>query len=186
MLKCDRWGRMAVVLAFFVCWAPYHSQRLLFLYVSLYGEWTEALRKVNQDLFSLAGCFYYFNSTINPILYSVMSNRFRVAFREKLCAGHSCRRRWRVYALAHQCSASPSRRPEPALSSLDQDRPRLSSDPGFEPRCSGTSDSDYHLAREKRSSECVSANFANFDSCIPRGKTPATGEDSPTQAETKM
>ncbi|KAG8185710.1 hypothetical protein JTE90_000699 [Oedothorax gibbosus] len=98
---------MTVVIAFFVCWAPYHSQRLLFLYVSLYGEWTETLRKVNQDLFSLAGCFYYFNSTINPILYSVMSNRFRVAFREKLCAGNPCTcllccccccwRRWRDY-----------------------------------------------------------------------------------------
>lgn len=36
---------------------------------------------------SFSGCFYYFNSTINPILYSVMSNRFRVAFREKLCSG---------------------------------------------------------------------------------------------------
>lgn len=75
----------AVVIAFFVCWAPYHTQRLLFLYVSLYGEWTNTLKKINQDLFSIAGCFYYFNSTINPILYSVMSNRFRVAFREKLC-----------------------------------------------------------------------------------------------------
>ena len=46
---------VTVVVAFFVCWAPYHSQRLLFLYVSLYGQWTEPLRKINQDLFSLAG-----------------------------------------------------------------------------------------------------------------------------------
>ncbi|XP_022242466.1 pyrokinin-1 receptor-like isoform X1 [Limulus polyphemus] len=77
----------AVVVAFFVCWAPFHAQRLLFVFVSLYSEWTETLRKVNHYLFTLAGCFYYFNSTINPILYSVMSNRFRVAFREKLCTG---------------------------------------------------------------------------------------------------
>ncbi|XP_064490192.1 neuromedin-U receptor 2-like [Ornithodoros turicata] len=77
----------AVVIAFFICWAPFHAQRLLFLYVSLYGKWTDSLRTVNQNLFSLAGCFFYFNSTINPILYSIMSNRFRVAFREKLCLG---------------------------------------------------------------------------------------------------
>lgn len=76
----------AVVIAFFVCWAPFHAQRLLFVYVSLKRKWTEKLRTINQDLFSIAGCFYYFNSTVNPILYSVMSNRFRVAFREKLCA----------------------------------------------------------------------------------------------------
>ncbi|XP_022695314.1 pyrokinin-1 receptor-like isoform X1 [Varroa jacobsoni] len=75
----------AVVIAFFLCWAPYHSQRLLFLYVSLHGNWNETLRDANQKLYTLAGCFYYFNSTINPILYSIMSNRFRVAFREKLC-----------------------------------------------------------------------------------------------------
>ncbi|GFT59319.1 neuropeptides capa receptor [Nephila pilipes] len=109
---------MTVVVAFFVCWAPYHSQRLLFLYVSLYGEWTETLRKLNQDLFSLAGCFYYFNSTINPILYSVMSNRFRVAFREKLCAENPCTcmscfccccwKRWRDYYQAHRNRASSS------------------------------------------------------------------------------
>ncbi|XP_013786452.1 neuropeptides capa receptor-like isoform X1 [Limulus polyphemus] len=79
----------AVVVAFFVCWAPFHAQRLLFVFVSLYSEWTDNLRKVNHYLFTLAGCFYYFNSTINPILYSVMSNRFRVAFREKLCIGRS-------------------------------------------------------------------------------------------------
>ncbi|XP_076350574.1 neuromedin-U receptor 2-like isoform X2 [Tachypleus tridentatus] len=79
----------AVVVAFFVCWAPFHAQRLLFVFVSLYSEWTDTLRKVNHYLFTLAGCFYYFNSTINPILYSVMSNRFRVAFREKLCIGRS-------------------------------------------------------------------------------------------------
>ncbi|GIY70025.1 neuropeptides capa receptor [Caerostris extrusa] len=87
---CHNFNKVTVVVAFFVCWAPYHSQRLLFLYVSLYGEWTETLRKINQDLFTLSGCFYYFNSTINPVLYTVMSNRFRVAFREMLCADNPC------------------------------------------------------------------------------------------------
>ncbi|KAG8197923.1 hypothetical protein JTE90_020301 [Oedothorax gibbosus] len=77
----------AVVIAFFVCFAPFHAQRLLFLYVSLNGEWTETTKNINYNLFTLAGCLYYVNSTVNPILYSVMSRRFRVAFREKLCSG---------------------------------------------------------------------------------------------------
>ncbi|XP_013772711.1 neuromedin-U receptor 2-like [Limulus polyphemus] len=89
---------IAVVIAFFVCWAPFHSQRLLFLYVTLYSRWTTQLRTVNHYLFSLAGCFYYFNSTINPILYSVMSNRFRVAFREKLCTGRPS-----IYCFCSSC-----------------------------------------------------------------------------------
>lgn len=37
------------------------------------------------------GVFYFLSSTINPILYSVMSKRFRRAFRDKLCRpGTSC------------------------------------------------------------------------------------------------
>lgn len=36
------------------------------------------------------GVFYFLNSTINPILYSVMSKRFRRAFRDKLCRPSSC------------------------------------------------------------------------------------------------
>ena len=40
---------------------------------------------------SFPGVLYYFNSAINPVLYNVMSKRFRVAFRENLC----CRRRRR-------------------------------------------------------------------------------------------
>jgi len=34
--------------------------------------------------------FYFLSSTINPILYSVMSKRFRRAFRDKLCRYRSC------------------------------------------------------------------------------------------------
>ncbi|XP_015788297.1 neuromedin-U receptor 2-like [Tetranychus urticae] len=71
---------VAIVIAFTICWTPFHAQRLLFLYVSLYSEWSNKLRSVNQILFLLAGVFYYLNSSINPILYSVMSTRFRVAF----------------------------------------------------------------------------------------------------------
>lgn len=46
---------VAVVIAFFVCWAPYHTQRLMFVYVTLYGEWTGTLRDINQNIFYVAG-----------------------------------------------------------------------------------------------------------------------------------
>ena len=46
---------VAVVIAFFVCWAPYHTQRLMFVYVTLYGQWTDNLKFVNQHLFYFAG-----------------------------------------------------------------------------------------------------------------------------------
>ncbi|XP_053691574.1 neuropeptides capa receptor [Sabethes cyaneus] len=71
----------AVVITFFVCWAPFHAQRLLFLYAR---DW-QHFNTVNTWLFSVAGWLYYVSCTINPILYNVMSHRYRVAFRETLC-----------------------------------------------------------------------------------------------------
>ncbi|XP_042908808.1 neuropeptides capa receptor-like [Parasteatoda tepidariorum] len=46
---------VAVVAGFFLCWAPFHAQRLLFVIVTSYSEWTETLRNVNHNLFTLAG-----------------------------------------------------------------------------------------------------------------------------------
>jgi hypothetical protein len=71
----------AVVIAFFLCWAPFHAQRLLYVYLRespsyiLHNEW----------IYHLTGCFYYFSSTVNPILYNVMSAKYRLAFRATLC-----------------------------------------------------------------------------------------------------
>lgn len=69
------------MITFFVCWAPFHAQRLLFLYAR---DWKH-FNTVNTWLFSVAGWLYYVSCTINPILYNVMSHRYRVAFRETLC-----------------------------------------------------------------------------------------------------
>ena len=32
---------------------------------------------MNEKLFYITGCFYYFSSTVNPILYNVMSVKYR-------------------------------------------------------------------------------------------------------------
>lgn len=71
---------VVVVFAFFFCWTPFHSQRLMFVLVTLYGEWTPTLTSVQHLLFTFSGVFFYFNSALNPILYSVMSKRFRRGF----------------------------------------------------------------------------------------------------------
>lgn len=72
---------VAVVIAFFVCWAPFHAQRLLYVY----AKDSPNYREINEKMFFITGCFYFFSSTINPILYNVMSVRYREAFRETLC-----------------------------------------------------------------------------------------------------
>ncbi|XP_036672159.3 neuropeptides capa receptor isoform X1 [Drosophila suzukii] len=71
----------AVVITFFVCWFPFHLQRLIFLYAKNMENYLD----INEALFSIAGFAYYISCTVNPIVYSVMSRRYRVAFRELLC-----------------------------------------------------------------------------------------------------
>ncbi|EDV97241.1 GH14790 [Drosophila grimshawi] len=71
----------AVVVTFFVCWFPFHLQRLWFLYAKNNDNYQD----VNEWLFSIAGFAYYVSCTINPIVYNVMSHRYRVAFKEILC-----------------------------------------------------------------------------------------------------
>ena len=46
---------VAVVVAFFICWIPFHSQRLMFVVVTLYGEWTGALQQAQHVLFMVSG-----------------------------------------------------------------------------------------------------------------------------------
>ncbi|XP_022908055.2 neuropeptides capa receptor-like [Onthophagus taurus] len=71
----------AVVVAFFVCWAPFHCQRLLYLHAI---NW-EYYYVANEWMFYITGILYYLSSTLNPILYNVMSARYRKAFRSVLC-----------------------------------------------------------------------------------------------------
>ena len=36
---------------------------------------------INEKLIYISGCFYYFTSTVNPILYNVMSVKYRCGVR---------------------------------------------------------------------------------------------------------
>ncbi|XP_052811249.1 pyrokinin-1 receptor-like [Mya arenaria] len=73
---------VAVVVAFFLCWAPFHAQRLMTLYVE---HWTPNLIEVQGYLFYVSGILYFFSSTVNPILYNLLSRKFRRAFKRTLC-----------------------------------------------------------------------------------------------------
>ena len=74
----------AVVLAFFLCWLPFHAQRLAYIYFSN----SRFYRMINEYLFYISGILYYFSATINPILYNLMSLKYRHAFRQTLCGRH--------------------------------------------------------------------------------------------------
>ena len=42
-------------------------------------------RTINEFLYSISGICYYASSTMNPILYNMMSSRYRQAFKNTLC-----------------------------------------------------------------------------------------------------
>nr|QRC76238.1 neuromedin U receptor variant b [Deroceras reticulatum] len=87
---------VAVVIAFFLCWAPFHSQRLMTLYVP-HDAWTDTMLTLQTCLFYVSGVLYFFSSTVNPILYNVMSKRYRKAFKLTLyrCVrGNNYEYRW--------------------------------------------------------------------------------------------
>ena len=67
---------VSVVVLFFISWAPFHFQRLGYVYFREHVYF----RTVNQYLFYLSGFFYFLSSTLNPILYNVMSAKYRAAF----------------------------------------------------------------------------------------------------------
>ncbi|XP_041836742.1 neuromedin-U receptor 1 [Melanotaenia boesemani] len=72
-----------VVGVFGVCWAPFHIERLLWSSVS---QWTDLMHNVYQYVHLLSGIFFYLSSAVNPIIYSLLSTRFRECFRELVCS----------------------------------------------------------------------------------------------------
>lgn len=75
---------VAVVVAFIICWAPFHAQRLLAIYgLRSAHHPSSTVLFLYTVLTYVSGILYYLSATINPILYNIMSNRFRRAF--KVC-----------------------------------------------------------------------------------------------------
>uniref|UniRef100_A0A1A9VV68 G-protein coupled receptors family 1 profile domain-containing protein n=1 Tax=Glossina austeni TaxID=7395 RepID=A0A1A9VV68_GLOAU len=77
---------VAVVICFFLCWAPFHAQRLMAIYGSDIVN-SESGDDVEQHLFIytvltyISGVLYFLSTCVNPILYNLMSNKFRQAFK---------------------------------------------------------------------------------------------------------
>ncbi|XP_042553627.1 neuromedin-U receptor 2 [Dipodomys spectabilis] len=67
-----------LVLVFAVCWTPFHIDRLFFSFVE---EWTESLAAAFNLIHVVSGVFFYLSSAVNPIIYNLLSRRFRTAFR---------------------------------------------------------------------------------------------------------
>ncbi|XP_069720848.1 neuromedin-U receptor 1 [Phaenicophaeus curvirostris] len=75
-----------LVVVFGICWAPFHTDRLVWSFVS---TWTSPMLHMFQYVHIISGVFFYLSSAANPILYNLMSTRFRQMFKEVMChPGH--------------------------------------------------------------------------------------------------
>ncbi|KAM8864790.1 neurotensin receptor type 1 [Spinachia spinachia] len=88
----------AVVIAFVVCWLPYHARRLMFCYVS---DWSDGLYDFYHYFYMLTNILFYVSSAINPILYNLVSATYRQVFFSTL----------RYFCLP--CRHTPRRNPHP-------------------------------------------------------------------------
>lgn len=69
-----------MVVSFVLCWSPFHAQRLLAIYGS--SSPSKVILQIYQILLYISGVTYYLSATINPILYHIMSGKFRQAFKD--------------------------------------------------------------------------------------------------------
>lgn len=84
---------MAVVIAFFVCYAPLYLQRLLLAIMQINTHLTSdspLFSRILAYLYVISGVTFYFGSVINPILYNVVSNKYRRAFGDLFCCRLTC------------------------------------------------------------------------------------------------
>ncbi|XP_070790489.1 neuromedin-U receptor 2 [Pituophis catenifer annectens] len=66
-----------LVIVFGVCWAPFHIDRLFYSFVA---TWTEPLANIFNLIHVVSGVSFYLSSAVNPVIYNVLSRRFRMAF----------------------------------------------------------------------------------------------------------
>ncbi|NXJ15168.1 NMUR1 protein, partial [Odontophorus gujanensis] len=71
-----------LVVVFGICWAPFHTDRLVWSFIS---TWTSPMLHMFQYVHIISGVFFYLSSAANPILYNLMSTRFREMFKEVMC-----------------------------------------------------------------------------------------------------
>uniref|UniRef100_H3D3Q3 Neuromedin U receptor 1 n=1 Tax=Tetraodon nigroviridis TaxID=99883 RepID=H3D3Q3_TETNG len=68
-----------LVVVFAICWAPFHTDRLMWSFIS---DWTANHHEIFQYVHIISGVLFYISSAVNPILYNLMSTRFREMFKE--------------------------------------------------------------------------------------------------------
>uniref|UniRef100_A0A3Q2ZPU5 Neuromedin U receptor 1 n=1 Tax=Kryptolebias marmoratus TaxID=37003 RepID=A0A3Q2ZPU5_KRYMA len=71
-----------LVVVFGICWAPFHVDRLVWSYINMSSVQHQ---QIFETVHIICGVFFYLSSAVNPILYNLMSTRFREMFSHITC-----------------------------------------------------------------------------------------------------
>ncbi|XP_029310012.1 neuromedin-U receptor 1-like [Cottoperca gobio] len=75
-----------LVVVFGLCWAPFHVDRLMWSYIDFSSD---LHLQVFELVHIVSGVCFYLSSAINPIIYNLMSTRFREMFSHHTCYSSS-------------------------------------------------------------------------------------------------
>ncbi|TUZ06966.1 Growth hormone secretagogue receptor type 1 [Bagarius yarrelli] len=84
-----------VVFAFVLCWLPFHLGRYLFSKSSEANS--PLITQISEYCNLVSFVLFYFNAAINPILYNIMSKKYRIMAR-RLVGGRSAQKSTVVYS----------------------------------------------------------------------------------------
>nr|XP_055051487.1 C3a anaphylatoxin chemotactic receptor-like [Misgurnus anguillicaudatus] len=72
---------LSVILAFFICWFPFHVQQLCHISAVKYN-WSESVYKVINSAGPFIQCLAFLNSCLNPILYVFMCDEYKTKLKK--------------------------------------------------------------------------------------------------------
>nr|XP_055053111.1 C3a anaphylatoxin chemotactic receptor-like [Misgurnus anguillicaudatus] len=74
---------ISVILAFFICWFPFHVQKLC-LIIAVKYNWSESVIGELDAAGPFVDCLAFFNSCLNPILYVFMCDEYKKKLKKSL------------------------------------------------------------------------------------------------------
>ncbi|XP_073719297.1 C3a anaphylatoxin chemotactic receptor-like [Misgurnus anguillicaudatus] len=74
---------VSVILAFFICWFPFHVQKLC-LIIAVKYNWSESVIGELNAAGPFVDCLAFFNSCLNPILYVFMCDEYKKKLKKSL------------------------------------------------------------------------------------------------------
>ncbi|XP_051720169.1 C3a anaphylatoxin chemotactic receptor-like isoform X2 [Ctenopharyngodon idella] len=80
--KPSFWVIISVIMAFFICWFPFHVQQLCTI-IAYENNWSD-FKKVINDIGPFVNCLVHLNSCLNPILYVFLCEEFRKRLKQSL------------------------------------------------------------------------------------------------------